>query len=159
MDIITINPKDLPPEAKWLKYLNEYPGNEQIKIYYDEKGCTTLIDSSFIILKGKDDFYFIKTNQSFLISTFNKEGNYISKIFRQLYPKNHYKGEKYLIRVNDSEIAVYNLFTNNLIADYVSGFTLDMKPVPKENGFYKFLIKKDLFDESPDKLTITTLEN
>ena len=155
---ITISLKDIPSQAGWLKYLDEYPDDEQIKIYFDEKNYKTLIDSSYCTLKEKDDYYFLKTNGSILISTANKKDDFTSKAFRELYPKNHYKGEKYLIRVNDSEIAVYNLFTNNLIADYVSGFTVDMKPVPKENGFYKFLLNKNLFDERIDKLTILKLE-
>ena len=59
-----------------------------------------------------------------------------------------------MIRINNSEIAVYNLYTNNLIANYVSGFTIDMKPVPKEDGFYKFQFRKYLIEESPDSWNV-----
>ena len=102
---------------------------------------------------------YIKTDGNILISTPEKEENYYSKIFQEFYPKNKYNGERYLIRINDSEIAVYNLYTNNLIANYVSGFTLDMKPVPKENDLYTFCINKKIFDEFPNEWSIKILEN
>jgi hypothetical protein len=62
------------------------------------------------------------------------------------------------IRINDNEIAIYNLLTNNLMANYVSGFTTDMKRVQKENGFYEFSIRKDIFDEGWDSWVIISLE-
>ena len=94
-----------------------------------------------------------------LFSAFDKDENYQSKIFNELFPNSKYKGEKYLLRVNDTEIAVYNLYTNNLIANYASSFTTDMKPVPKEKRSYKFMIKKELFDEDLSDLQIKTMEN
>jgi len=48
---------------------------------------------------------------------------------------------------------------NNLIANYVSGFTPDMKLVPNKNGFYRFLINKTLLDENWDDLRIKILED
>ena len=99
------------------------------------------------------------TKENILISTAGQNENYSSKIFNEFYPNINYNGEKYLIRVNESEVAVYNLFTNNLIGNYVSGFSVDMKPVPKENGYYKFLMNKNIFDESFDKFEIMKLEN
>jgi hypothetical protein len=59
-----------------------------------------------------------------------------------------YNNEKYLITANENEIAVYNLFTNNLLANFVSSFSVPYKPANNQNGYYKFSIIKDVFDEN-----------
>ena len=110
-------------------------------------------DTTFTIGKS-DSFYLVQSKGNILISTPDKQKNYLSKTFNEYFPDNDYNGEKYLIRINNSEIAVYNLYTNNLIANYVSGFTIDMKPVPKEDGFYKFQFRKYLIEESPDSWNV-----
>jgi hypothetical protein len=149
----------LPRENEWDKFLITRTNYEQIKVDFEDKGFQTLIENSFFIIEEDRELYLIKTNGNFLISTPEKEEKYISNIFNEFYPEENYNGEKYLIRINDSEIAVYNLFTNNLIANYVSGFTFDMKPVPKEKDLYTFCINKKIFDESPSEWSIKILEN
>jgi len=47
------------------------------------------------------------------------------------------------------------LFSNNLIGKYVASFSIPPKTVPYKNGFYEFVIKKDLFDENFIKLSFT----
>jgi len=150
---------NLPPENEWCKFLNTRTNCEQIKVDFDEEEFQILIEDSSFILKEDRELYLIKTNGNILISTPEKEENYISKIFQEFCPETNYNGEKYLIRINDNEIAVYNLFTNNLIANYVSGFTLEMKPVPKENEIYTFCIHKSMFDELPNEWSIKILED
>ena len=156
---LTITLDDLLRESEWLKFINERTHYRQIKVDFDEEEFQILHEDSSYILKEDSELYLIKTDGNILISTPEKEENYYSKIFQEFYPKNKYNGERYLIRINDSEIAVYNLYTNNLIANYVSGFTLDMKPVPKENDLYTFCINKKIFDEFPNEWSIKILEN
>jgi len=138
---------ELPSQLNWDEFVNNFSSDNEIKIEFAEESLETLIEDSAYILKGNEEYYLLGTRGSILISTKENEKKYISKIFNETYPNKNYYGEKYLIRVNDSEVAVYNLFTNNLIANYVSGFSVDMKPVPKENGLYKFLINQAIFDE------------
>ena len=152
-----ISPNDLPAFSKWENFLNEYLSNS-ISVDFNEENYRLLTENDFYYLKGKDDKYLVSSKGSFLISTPDSPENYKSNIFQEYYPELEYKGEKYLLRINDNEIAVYNLFTNNLIANYVSGFTLDMKPVPNENNFYKFSIPKNIFDENWNKWQFINLE-
>jgi hypothetical protein len=150
---IEISPNDLKNENEWNEFLRKDSFNS-VKIDFDEKGFNTLTENSNCIIKEGDEEYLFESKGNLLISTPDKQEKYFSKIFRDSYFDKEYQGEKYLINVNDSEISVYNLYTDNLIANYVSGFTTEMKTVPKENGFYKFIIKKNIFDELPDKLII-----
>jgi len=156
---IIIDSTEFPSEFKWNHFVNNFSNDEEIKIDFSEEDFQTLIEDSSYIVKGYGGFYLIVTKENILISTAGQNENYSSKIFNEFYPNINYNGEKYLIRVNESEVAVYNLFTNNLIGNYVSGFSVDMKPVPKENGYYKFLMNKNIFDESFDKFEIMKLEN
>jgi len=151
-----INKDKLPTKLKWNDFVNNFSNDEEIKIDISEDDFQTLIEDSSYIVKDYGRFYLIMTKENILISTTGQNKNYSSKIFNEFYPDKNYHNEKYLIRVSDSEVAVYNLFTNNLIANYVSGFSTEMKPVPKENGYYKFLIHRAIFDENPKDWIIKT---
>lgn len=155
----TISTSDLPPEEEWLKFLDQNPDNEEIKLNFNKNDFEKLIENPSFTISQQDDYYLFETKGSLLLSASDKDENYQSKIFNELFPNNKYEGEKYLLRVNDTEIAVYNLYTNNLIANYASGFTVDMRPVPKENGYYEFLLRRELFDEYLSDLQIKIMEN
>lgn len=154
----TISQNDLPPESEWQHFVGESTNFEQIKVDFNEKDFKTIVDNSTYTLKEDKDAYLIKTSGNILISTPKKNDNYTSTIFRKFYPEIRYDGEKYLIRINDNEISVYNLLTNNLIASYVRVLTLDMKPVPKGNSLYTFCIDKSVFDESLNEWSIKNIE-
>jgi len=154
--IISLN--DLPVSSDWKQYLNSY-SNNSIEVDFDENEFYLVMESPYYFLKENDNYYLFGTKGSILISTPDKQENYTSKIFQEFYPDQEYHSEKYLVRTNDNEISVYNLYTNNLIANYVSGFTLDMKLVPNQNGFYKFCIQKDIFDEQVENWSIKILED
>lgn len=155
----TISTSDLPAEEDWLNFLKEYPDNEKIKFDLKESDFEKLIKDSLFTISQKDNYYLVNTMRNLLFSAFDKDKTYQSKIFNELFSIDIYNGEKYLVRVNNTEIAVYNLYTNNLIANYASGFTIDMKPVPKENGYFQFLLNKNLFDEDLTDLQIKIMEN
>ena len=83
-----------------------------------------------------------------LISTPTILSNFKCKIFDQYFPNRKYNSDKYLIIANQNEISVYNLFSNNLIGKYVASFSIPPNTIPIKDGFYEFVIKKDLFDEN-----------
>lgn len=149
-----INPADLPEETKWNNFVSSFTNDGEIGINFGNpshqgknEDFKTLIENSTLTLKENEEFYLLETIGNILITANDKQENYHSKLFNEFYPDKNYNGEKYLIKVNDSEAAIYNIYTNNLIANYVSGFSIDMKPVPKENGYYKFLMNQIIFDE------------
>jgi hypothetical protein len=149
----------LPSEINWKYFVNKYSNNEEIIVNFSNDDYQTLIEDSLFVIKGNNEYYLFETKANVLISTGLDLDNYVSTTFREYNPHNIYDGEKYLIRVNESEVAVYNLYTNNLIANYVSGFTLDMKPVSKENDIFKYCVRKNIFDEQIDNWTIKIMED
>jgi len=144
---LVINKDKLPTKLNWNDFVTNYSNEVEIKIDFWEEDFQTIGMDSTYILKANEEFYLVESKGNIIISTKKDSKNYISKIFNETYPKKKYNSEKYLIKVNDSEVAVYNLFSNNLIANYVSGFSTDMKQVPKENNLYRFLINQAIFDE------------
>jgi hypothetical protein len=160
MDIsgLVIKQDELPSELDWDDYVKNFTNDQLVRVDFPKENFRTLAEDSSYSLKENDKAYLFEIKNDILISISLEEKGYISKKFNELYPDKLYNREKYLVRVNDSEVAVYNLFTNNLIANYVSGFSVDMKPVPKENGFYKFAVQKKIFDEEPNNWTIKTIE-
>ncbi|MEE9449036.1 MAG: hypothetical protein V3V72_03210, partial [Ignavibacteriaceae bacterium] len=159
MKSIKIKSEDFPVEEEWIEFLFDFGNDKNIKIDIPENHyINSIVDSSFRISEDDSDYLF-EIKDDILISTMEKEDDYISKKFIELYPYMTYNGEKYLIRVEKNEVALYNLLTNNLIANYVSGFSISMKTVPEENGYYKFLIRKNIFDESSKEWSIKIVGN
>ncbi len=155
--VISVN--DLPDGKNWLEFTENRDKNNLINFEFNDSEFKTIQSGTSFILSESDSFYLIQSKGNILISTPDKQENYLSKSFSEYFPDKNYICERYLIRINDSEIVVYNLYTNNLIANYVSGFTLDMNPVPKEDGFYKFVIRKDLIEENPKDWSVEVIKN
>ena len=98
-------------------------------------------------IRENNDYYLFKVKDTAFIKTQEKPSNYISKLFAELFPGRKYNHEKYVIIADSNEVSLYNFFSNNLLAKFVSSFTLDQRKVHKENGYYVFAVKKALFDE------------
>ncbi|MCW8810386.1 MAG: hypothetical protein OQJ93_00040 [Ignavibacteriaceae bacterium] len=154
----SINQDELPSEVSWNAFVNNYTNAQIIKIDFSDDDFNTIAKDSNCTIKENCELYQFEINDDILILTPEREEGYVSKKFNELYPDKNYYGEKYLIRVNDNEAAVYNLFTNNLIANYVSGFSVSMRAVPKENGFYKFAVQKEIFNDGFKSWIIKTNE-
>ena len=56
------------------------------------------------------------------------------------------KGQ-YSISINANEISIYNLYTNNLIENFVSAFSIPATSVPMDDSYYEFNVKKEIFEE------------
>ena len=145
--------KDILPEEQWNLFIdslldkNPVSINEKLELN-DYKLITQQID--FEIYENSEQ-YFFRIKDTLLISTAQTISNYRSKIFYKHFPNKNYNSEKYLIIANQNEISVYNLFSNNLIGKYVESFSIPPKAVLQSDGFYEFVVNKDLFDEKESK--------
>lgn len=145
--------KDILLEVQWNLFIdslldkNPVCINEKLELN-DYKLITQQTD--FEIYENAEQ-YFFRIKDTLLISTAQTISNYRSKIFYENFPNKNYNSEKYLIMANQNEISVYNLFSNNLIGKYVASFSIPPNPVVLTDGFYEFLVKKDLFDEKESK--------
>jgi hypothetical protein len=147
--IENIDKNDLPAEENWKLFVDSLVDKNPIKIAdkVDRKNLTLITkNESSEIYNGEKD-YFFRVKDTLLISTSDKIPNYQSKLFAEHLPQKKYNSEKYLIIANRNEISIYNLYSNNLIGKYVASFSIPPKAINNNDGFYEFVIKKDLFDE------------
>ena len=153
---IEVTENDLPKEKAWKSFLKKFDAN---KIRLQEKGKfkTVLENPDFVILENSGSYCF-KTKGSLLLRSEETYPFYKSSLIRDKFPELQYAGEKYLILVNSEEVVIYNLFTDNLIADYRSGFTLDFQPLPQIDGFFQFYADKVVFDEPLQNYQITSIK-
>lgn len=154
---ITAIPKaDLPAEKCWNKFVRECDFS-QIWLE-DESDYVSFLHDEYYDFSENTVGYRVKIKGSILL---NNEliKSYKSSIYEMKFPNRIYNGEKYLIQVSEEEVMIYNLYTNNLIADYSSGFSPDFKPVPKDDGYYKFYFSKKIFVYSLGDIIILNEKN
>ena len=122
--------------------------NENFKIIFE---------SNAAIISESENYYRVKMRSGLLLQTSNPIANYKSKKFDEASPGIDYTGYKYLIKAESREVNIYNLYTNILIASYSTGFTVDIKEVPKEEDYFIFFVKKEVFEEDMKELIIPDL--
>ena len=147
VDRMQISKSDLPDETEWHEFLDKFSKNLPIE-FEPSKVKTPLIfyNESASIFEDYLRYYF-NNKDILLLVTDSKYRHYHSKQFHETFNDKQYNGEKYLIISNANEISIYNLYTNNLIAKYVSSFAIPMKTVPSHEGYFRFGVRKDIFDE------------
>ena len=153
---VTINPGDLPSVSIWNDFLKNQTDLNPIKVSnIDFAGFpNTIKESDNVSIYANEEEFLVKLKNSVGL----KPGNitiHESKLFAELLPNSMYEGEEYLITANTDEVSIYNLFTNNLIAKYVKGFSVYNKIVTQDNGYFTFTVIKEIFDEGLDNFTIT----
>jgi hypothetical protein len=145
-------------ENKFNEFVKD-TSNESDIIFIEDNYSKIILHNDLITIRETKDYYSFETNSGvLLIGSYFHEG-YKSRKFHELFLDAKYSSEKYLIIISPKEVNVYNLFTNNLIASYSSGFSQTGKTIPYENGFYKFSINKNIFDEDLTSLQISTINS
>ncbi|HUI29824.1 MAG TPA: hypothetical protein VLX91_06370 [Candidatus Acidoferrales bacterium] len=143
VDTMRIDTSDLPSSREYADFMRKEISRNIIEVK---------LPANFELTQGSDiaedssRFYF-RVRDTLLIAVNGQPAIFYSKKFAELFPSRKYRGEKYAIIVNPSEVLVYNLFTGNLIASYVESFALPPLVVPNRDGYFYFSIFKRVFDE------------
>lgn len=143
-----IDPKDLPPEDEWNQFINNHKAMTNIKFPEKLMGNTILRKNDLIISETEEFYHYQTKSNELLLSEIEYEKKYRSKQFNLLFPEKKYNGAKYLILIEEEEINIYNLYTNNLIACYVSAFSSSQLSVPHKDGWFTFAVRKSAFNEN-----------
>lgn len=151
-----ISAGDLPSDENWEKYLEKdaefipvkFPDINSMqeygnKIFYD--------DNNEIFEAGPD--YLFEIKDTILISD-EIFPEYVSSQFDEIVKKKNYHSEKYIVFASANEVSVYNLFTNSLIAKYVSSFDEKMRTVPAKNEKFYFLVNGKIFGKNLENCKI-----
>ncbi len=144
----SIKSKDLPPDEEWNQFINDHKAMTSIR-FPKKLTENIIIKKDNLIISETEEFYHFQTKLNIILFFENNiDKNYKSKQYDLLFPEKEYKGDKYLILINKEEINIYNLYTNNLIACYVSAFSPSHSSIPKEEGWFTFTVRKNVFNDN-----------
>ena len=144
---MVISETDLPAPKNWNNFIVQYMDDSDISLDRNYPDAYFVFENEKVYIAEKNDRYYFKMKDTLLISGSHHPSNFMSKKFYEIFPAGKYRGEKYLILANINEISIYNLFTGNLIANFVSAFSIPARTVPLENGYFTFSVAKSIFDE------------
>jgi hypothetical protein len=149
IDGLNINISELPPDSGWQNYLNSPELNNTVIVsgFIESDYQKFLVKTDNISIYENGDKYLFKIKGKIGLNSKKIIKNYTSNLFNELLPKNNYNSENYLIAANAEEVSVYNLYSNDLVAKYVRGFTTKNDPVIQKDGFFIFTLNKNIFEE------------
>jgi hypothetical protein len=147
VDSLTTASIRLPWQVRFEEFLKTYRYLSGVSLEKKGTAGRLIYEGASGKIYDYGNFYFFRIKNNIALSGTDEAASYKSKKFQEIFPNISYKGEKYLITSNAREVSVYNLYTNNLIASYSTGFSLNSQMVPLQDGYYEFYINKDIFDE------------
>jgi len=150
-DTTSITTDDLPPDSAWKHFMDDFENEKSIVISDTEPAISGRLirDGKTYSIFDHGDYYFFNMKDILLISSNERYDGYRSRKFAELFPSRTYRSEKYAIVADSDEVSVYNLFTNDLIAEYSRGFSVSALPVPTHDGHFEFEVRKEVFDRLP----------
>ena len=140
-----IDEKKSPEAVAWHEFIDHFSQRKAVDFEDSEIQAKLLQDGSSARVFEDSLSYYFDLRDTLLIGADTSFREYRSRKFHDVFKTREYQGEKYLILADSNEISIYNLFTNNLIANYVSAFSDRHSPVPCENGWYRFRVSKCVF--------------
>jgi hypothetical protein len=138
---------ELPPDSLWMDFVSKLTDVHLMGLASTDSDFNEIYrDSSLIIAEGPDQFLF-KTRERALIGRDSRFSGYSSSVFEEQFRDRKYRGERYAIVANADEIKLYDLYTNNLIANLVGAFRIPPVTISSDSGLYRFTVAKNVFDD------------
>ncbi|MBC8479783.1 MAG: hypothetical protein H8D46_04905 [FCB group bacterium] len=147
LSLKTIPESILPPRGGFEAFMERLRTGKAVVLKETEAGQNWHEINEKARIADDGEFYHFQLADSLLIVNAAEMQDYQSTTFREWFGDRPYHQEKYAIIADASEIRLYNLYSNCLLANYVQSFSMDMETVPLQNGRYCFQIRKDVFDE------------
>jgi len=157
-----IDRADLPGDECWQAFLRGY--SQFDKIYFESSpSFEKSHPEARVVYQGENtrifelgESYFFQLGDTLILSDSSKPERYRSSKFSELFGDSKYSGEKYLVAASPEEIGVYNLFNNNLEANFVSSFSWPPQSIPLNRGRVEFHLRKTVFDQPLSEFFIKT---
>lgn len=134
-----------------------------INVNVDRSGFTeTIFDEPGFKIYKKDEQCLILLRNNLLLKKPGENFSYISKTFMEKFPGKDYITYKYLIEADYERIAIYDLFTNDLICSYNKSFDLQQREIPQEmlndGNYYMFSIPYNFFEYAFSSYELQSIE-
>ncbi len=148
IDTARIAENELPERTAWRDFITAFAKERMIEFAAppDEAG-PVYADGSVNVSENGERYYF-ELQDTLLIGAGDDYDGFQSTAYNDIVGDGDYRGEKYMIAAGEEEISIYNLYTNNLIANYVASFSIPSGAVPIIDRCYRFSVRKDAFDDA-----------
>jgi hypothetical protein len=144
-----IDPTELPDDDDWQQYLNDQP--REGNLIPGAQGMDTSAGPVvFHPLPGRTHFGFA-VPETTLVFDGEPPAEYRSFLYEDFFPEAPYDGHRYFIRASAQEAAVYDLFTNTMLALYAAGFSANPVEIPSVDGWYLFRVARSVFPRPPTR--------
>jgi len=131
----------------WKEFLDKRILDNEVSIDTFNGAGRLLINEKSLKITEDGDRYYFETDGLVAISSSKHWPEYHSKKFHELIPHAGYNGEKYLIRADKDEVAVYDLYDNEVIAGFFGSLHYPSISIPRNGNNYIFSIEKRVFGE------------
>ncbi|MCP4545255.1 MAG: hypothetical protein GY835_02175 [bacterium] len=138
----------LPNKERWLAYLDAQPSHSAI-VPADDIDESVTRPAIFIPDRSGVRYGFILPEITVLRDALD-ESEHVSILFEELVSDRTYSGGRYLFRCSQSEVGLYDLHTNTMIAHYAASFTESANEVPEVDGYFAFYVDREVFDQGGD---------
>ena len=130
-------------DSKKFDILQTLPGNFEFEKekFIDEHNGNSLFEDSLN--------YYFSIHDTLLLRSEIELPNmaYKSSKFVEVFPHSEPQFSQYLVVANNAEIAIYDLYTNTLLTNFVAGFQNEPTQLSTEKGAYHFKVDKKVFKE------------
>ncbi len=142
-----INRSELPPSQAFDDFIKNNRKSQKISFARIDPETEPLLQSGWgKIWSDSDDYHFLLRNSIRLLPE-TPLSEFQSQEYNEMFPKERYRGEKYILEVTDDEVKLFNFYTATLEAFYAKGLSLDVHDIRNAEGFFQFSISKSVFDE------------
>lgn len=143
---MTVAANVLPPDSAWQEFARNFTSRFLVGFDPPPGDAPVILDDSTATVWETDDRYYFAVEDTLLLGHDAADRNRRSKRFTELFGERSYAGQRYAVVADAAELSVYDLRTNNLVANYVAGFSLPSEPVPYAVGRYRFWVLKRVID-------------
>ncbi len=139
---------EIPDGNLWDNFVTQSARIHQITLDTSDSGFIEIYRDSTLVVAENGQKLMFKVRGTALIGGNDEFAGYRNLTIKESFGGLQYRGEKYGILADSSEIKIYNLFTGNLIANLVSAFRISSESVPYDGKYYRFVADRDMFDEN-----------
>ncbi|MFH1194975.1 MAG: hypothetical protein V1720_04645 [bacterium] len=143
---LTVAMSDLLPIEKWNDFIIKISGESAIGFNGAAQQKELIISTNSARIFADSNNFFFEIKDTFFLFGNKMIPHFQSTKFVEIFVGRKYNGAMYFINVSGDDISIYNLYTNNLIANYVKSFAVPQKDVPQTNGYFRFSVPKELFE-------------
>lgn len=139
---------EIPDDNLWSNFVTQSARIHQITVDASESGFIEVYRDSTLVVAENEQKLMFKVSGAALIGGNEEFAGYRNLTIKESFGGLQYRGEKYGILADSSEIKIYNLYTGNLIANLVSAFRAPSEAVPYDGRYFRFVADRDIFEEN-----------